>query len=238
MSRSDFARAVREFGVADPQVALGVRLTTLSPSLLADLDRFESGGASIEPLEVLAACIRHARPLVMFLELGGRVMHLRMFPTQGLFACPSDFLGLPEAHVRQLRCVRIEPGVSYRPTEPPGSGDGAERTGPLLLLLWQVAMFGSRSDPLPEIDGRACYRVSPALNIDMLPTDAAVAPILRRMRRKSLTLDDVASEPGMGIERACRLLNAVYLQAGLVTLRASPDARHSSLLAVFARGSR
>ena len=58
------------------------------------------------------------------------------------------------------------------------------------------------------------------------------------MRRKSLTLDDIAFEPGMGIERACRLLNAVYLQAGLITLRASPDAKHSSLLAVFAPDSR
>lgn len=229
MSASDFARHVRLLGVAHTQVSAGVRQTTLSPSLLADLDRFEHG-TGVEPLDVLAACIRHGRPLVLFLELAGRVLSLRLFPAQALFACTADMLGMPEAHVRELRFVRVEPGVQYREPEAQDGEAARAFTGPLPQLLWRMAMRGHRWAPLPEIDGRACYRVSPVLAINLLPADdAAAVAVLSRLKRKALALDDIAAEPGMGIERACRLLNAVYLQAGLITLRSAPAARYSAL---------
>jgi hypothetical protein len=237
-SMSDFALAVSQLGVADPQVSRGVTLTTLSPSLLADLDRFENDGSGVEPLEVLAACIRHARPLVMFLDLSGRVLPVRLFPKQGIFACPLDFPGLPEAHLRELRFLRVGAGVSSWVPQPLSADPAAERTGPLLTLMWSVALYGRRFDLLPEIDGRACYRLSPVLAVAKLPVDAAAARVLRRMRRDALALDDIAAEPGIGLERACRMLNGIYLQAGLITLRASPAARQSSWRSLQTRVSK
>jgi hypothetical protein len=53
------------------------------------------------------------------------------------------------------------------------------------------------------------------------------------MRRNPLSLNQIAAHPGIGPELACRLLNAVYLQAGLITLRSSPAARTSSHSASF-----
>jgi hypothetical protein len=225
MSASDFHRQAQHPDRRDPLVHRGARPLTLSPSLLADLDRFDHKVDGADLLDVLAACVRHARPLVVFLELAGRVLPLRLFPSQGVFACPSDFLGLPEAHLRLLRVARVEPGVEFRPLASANAGAFSESTGALALLLWQVAMLGLRFEPLPEIIGRACYRVSRSLALDLLPIDDAATGLLRRMRRESLTLDDIAAVPGVGFERACRLLNAVYLQAGLITLRTSPASR-------------
>ena len=44
------------------------RLSTLSPSLLLDLMRFEQDGQQGGVLEVLAACVRHARKLLIHLQ--------------------------------------------------------------------------------------------------------------------------------------------------------------------------
>lgn len=225
MLASDFQRVAHIPDLRDPQVYRGVRLTTLSPSLLADLDRFDRRPEGADPLEVLAACVRHARPLVVFLEIAGRVLPLRLFPSAGLYACPADLPGLPEAHLRLLRVARVEPGMAYKAASAVDAGAASERTGALALLSWQIAMRGRRFELLPEITGRACYRVSRSLSLDGLPIDDAAADLLRRMRQDRLALDDMAALPGIGFQRACRLLNAVYLQAGLITLRVSPGSR-------------
>ena len=49
-----------------------------------------------------------------------------------------------------------------------------------------------------------------------------------RLRREVASLREVASWPGMGRERATRLLNALYLQAGLIVSRSHPDAMRDS----------
>lgn len=201
-----------------------LRPTTLSPSLLAELDRFERKAEGADPLEVLAACIRHARPLVVTLEMAPRLLPLRLYPLQGLFVCPAEFLDLPEDRLQQLKVVRVQPGHPHQ--EPaPGAAGAPERTGSLTVLAWQLAMMGGRYELLPEIAGRACYRVSRATDLDGLPIDDAATGLLRRMQRDNLALDDIAAVPGVGYERACRLVNAVYLQGGLITLRYAPASR-------------
>jgi hypothetical protein len=45
-----------------------------------------------------------------------------------------------------------------------------------------------------------------------------------RLRNEGSTLSDIAEWPGMDRERAVRLLNALYLQAGLMVSRSHPDA--------------
>ena len=54
--------------------------STLSPSLLLDLMRFEQEGQSSGVIEVLAACIRHARKLLIHLQAQDRVVPLTVFP--------------------------------------------------------------------------------------------------------------------------------------------------------------
>ena len=52
------------------------RLSSLNPSLLQDLLRFEQDGRHTELLEVLAACVRHARSLAVYMQCGPRVVPL------------------------------------------------------------------------------------------------------------------------------------------------------------------
>ena len=56
------------------------RLSSLNPSLLQDLLRFEQDGRHTELLEVLAACVRHARSLAVYMQCGVRVVPLTVFP--------------------------------------------------------------------------------------------------------------------------------------------------------------
>src|SRR4051812_48246097 len=85
------ADLVRRSG-GDPQAS---RMSSLSPSLLMDLMRFEQDGRQSELLEVVAACLRHARPLCIHLQSDDRVMPLTLFPVERLAHCPvpmPDFL--------------------------------------------------------------------------------------------------------------------------------------------------
>lgn len=235
MSASAFHRNLRHDAGGVSSVMRGTRATKLSPSMLADLDRFGDRPDGADLLELVAACVRHGCPLVLFLEVAGRVLPLRLFPSQALFVCPMDFLGMPEAHVRRLRVVRVDPGIAQHTIAGFAPGADAEHTGPLSALLWQLTMHGERYELLPEIDGRVCYRVSWGWTAGTLPIDDAALALLQRMRRECLALDDLAALPGVGLERACRLLNGVYLQSGLLTLRSAPAARLSTRRPVGAR---
>ena len=79
------------------------KLSTLSPSLMLDLMRFEQGGGQGGVLEILAACIRHARKLLVHLQSRDRVLPLTVFPVEHLVHCPmptADFLALPLDELR------------------------------------------------------------------------------------------------------------------------------------------
>ena len=94
----------------------------------------------------------------------------------------------------------------------------------LAPLLWELAMRGLRRELLPEIAGPAVYRVAPGLEIDALPASGALTPAIQRLARQGATLKELADWPGMDRERATRLLNALYLQSGLIVSRSHPDA--------------
>ena len=46
-----------------------------------------------------------------------------------------------------------------------------------------------------------------------------------RLRRETVALRDIAGWPGMSVERASRLVNALYLTGGLLVTRTHPAAR-------------
>jgi hypothetical protein len=91
-------------------------------------------------------------------------------------------------------------------------------------LLWELAMRGPRRELLPEIAGPAVYRVAPSLDLATVPVTGAIKSAIDRLRRKAVPLAGIASWPAFDRERAARLLNALYLQSGLIVSRSHPDA--------------
>jgi hypothetical protein len=130
----------------------------------------------------------------------------------------------------QLRLVSAEPpGV-----RPPGSTlvdrvASADRYHPLTGLLWTVALHGPRTTLLSEIDGRAAYRVVAANARELPPLRGATSSTVSRLAQRSASLAEIARWPGMSVERASRILNALYLCGTLLVSRAHPAARGTSL---------
>ncbi len=201
------------------------RVSGLSPSLQADLDRSFQDGAGSETLEALAACLRHSKDVTIHLECGAKVVPLTVFPRERLLHCPVDLEDLVARHLTQLQVMHIEPAMLRPPDDPERSLVGeAHLYHALGPLLWELAMRGSRRELLPEIAGPAVYRVSPDLDIRTLPASGALRATIDRLRRQTAHLGEIASWPAFDRERAARLLNALYLQSGLMISRSHPDA--------------
>ncbi len=91
-----------------------------------------------------------------------------------------------------------------------------------------MAVHGARSELLPELTGAAVYRVSPAFNLAAMGSAGALGSAVLQLRRQVASQREIASWPGMDRERATRLLNALYLQAGLIISRSHPAALDES----------
>jgi hypothetical protein len=87
-------------------------------------------------------------------------------------------------------------------------------------------MRGGRNDLLPEIAGPAVYRVTPGLELSTLPIGGGAQTLaaIYRLRREAASLREISEWAGFDREKAARLLNALYLQAGLMVSRSHPDA--------------
>jgi hypothetical protein len=225
MRASAFKRYLEESARSGDAEPMTSRLSTLSPSLLLDLMRFEQEGQRGGVLEILAACIRHARKLLIHLQADQRVVPLTVFPLEHLAHCPmpmAQFLALP---LGDLSVLHVEPALLRPPGDRmhPMAGD-PEHCSALGPLLWELALRGSRSELLPEIAGQAAYRISPGLNLRLLELGGTMAEAVARLKRDTVNLREMAQWPGFDRERAVRLLNGLYLQAGLMVSRTHPAA--------------
>jgi hypothetical protein len=204
---------------------ISTRISQLSPSLKADLLRFGAEGEGSEVVEVMAACVRHGKRVTIHLQTGERVVPLTVFAQERLVHCPlapDELVGKP---MLDLRVMHVEPALLQPPGEPDATLVGAETAHyPLAPLLWELAMRGLRRELLPEIAGPAVYRVAPGLDTAALPASGAVAAAIQRLSRQGASLRELSDWPGMDRERATRLLNALYLQSGLIVSRSHPDA--------------
>lgn len=222
--------------LGDPRLS---RYSSLPPSLLEDLLRFEKEGHSSELLEVVAAAVRHARALTVYLELGDRVAPLTLFPSERLALCPlpvDDLLRgravLPGAEssdgwpLDALRVLRVEPAPARAGSaeEVAPLGDPAHLM-PMGQLSWALSMHGAREDLLPEISGPVAYRLAPGTLLREVNMDAGLRSAVQRLQRGAANLRDMATWPELGKVRASRLLNALYLQAGLIVSRVNAAAR-------------
>lgn len=201
------------------------RISTLSGSMLDDLRRYARDGAPFEAVEALAACVRHGQDITLHLQCGEHAVPLTVFVFEHLVHCPIEMDELVERHLATLTVLHVEPAVLKAPGHPDGPCGAVAEHHALSPLLWNVAMRGARRELLPEIAGAALYRIAPSLDVDGLPAAGALLAGIRRLQNERHALREIADFPGFDRERAERLLNALYLQAGLIVSRAHPAAR-------------
>jgi hypothetical protein len=199
--------------------------TLLPTTMLADLRQLESRREDGDVLEILAACMRHRQSALICLHYEDLAWPVTVFPSELVYHSPRDMaLAGPDglAALGVLSCDA--PGM-----RPPGHWMH-ERVGrmehyhPLKPLLWKLALHGPRNDLLTEIAGHAAYRVTLSRE-DRLLAPGALGPAADRLRSESASLRDIARWPGMSTDRACRLLNALYLTSALMVMRSHPAAR-------------
>jgi hypothetical protein len=227
MRVSDFQRYLHEPGgprCRGPVLESGTRQAALSPSLLADLGRFEHSGRTSEMLEVLAACVRHSQEVVIYLQMGDAVLPLTVFAIERLVHCPITLDVLWANRPTEMRVLHVEPAILRPPGDSEMSLVGEEQHyHSLRPVLWEVALRGSRGSLLPEIAGNVAYRIAPDLDLGLLRVDGALTAAVQRLRGERVTMRQMADWPGMSNERAARLLNALYLQSGLIVSRTKPS---------------
>jgi hypothetical protein len=222
---SDFRRYLDELVRIDGVDLTTARLTSLTPSLLMDLVRFEQGGRQSEVLEVLAASVRHAVDLTVHLQWHERVVPLSVFPADKMVHCPVPLEAFLDSRLSELQVMQVEPALLHVPGAPDQLlASQPEHYAPLGRLLWAIALRGARDTLLPEIAGQAAYRIAPGANLQGLDLPGALSAAVARLRRQTTSLRALADWPGMDRERASRLLNGLYLLAGLIISRTHPAA--------------
>lgn len=211
--------------------------TLLPTTLLADLERLEADPAHDDALEVVAACLRHREPALLCLQHEELVWPVTLFPREGLYHSPRDMQAASAGGLARLKVLSTEPpGV-----RPPGHRmheriGAAEHYRPLVPLLWRLALDGPRRSLLMEIDGTAAYRVVFATRAEQLVAPGALGAAVERLRQTTASLREIAGWPGMSLERASRLLNALYLASSLMVTRSHPSARPAAGLFGWLKG--
>jgi hypothetical protein len=209
-----------------PDPATPTQLSSLSPSLLQDLLRFEPHhGDRRALLEVLAAGVRHTQALAVRLAAPRQEFTLSVFPLDRVVHCPMPLDELLAGDLAALRVLAVRPALMRPPGDAMHARIGhAVRYAALAPLLWAVALRGARGELLPELAGQAAYRVAPGIAFGGLYMPAAMAACIARLRRETCNLRELSEWHGIGRERAMRLLNALYLQSALIVSRTHPAA--------------
>lgn len=200
--------------------------TVLPTTLLADLSRMDADPHERDALEVLAACVRNRDAALIYLGHEDLVWPVTVFPAQMLYHSPRDMALASQAGLADLSFIDIEPpGVRVPGHWMHERVASVEQYRSLSDLLWLVALSGPRSAPLAEIGGTAAYRALKDVAAEGQVLSGALGSAATRLRRETVALRDIAAWPGMSVERASRLLNALYLTGGLMMTRTHPAAR-------------
>jgi hypothetical protein len=218
---SDFQRRLQRTATAADTMAGSTRLSALDASLLQDLQRFGPAAADngLEVLEVVAAAVRHGRALRLMLAHEERVLPLTVLPAEHLVHAPLPLAQWALLRWSQLKVLHVERALGEPLSEP-----GTSHSAPLALVLWALALNGARAELLPEIAGPVAYRIAPGTDLSALDLRGALGAAVNKLRRNTSTLSEMEAWPGFDRERAMRLLNGLYLQAGLMVSRAHPAA--------------
>ena len=91
-----------------PPPAPHTALSSLSPSLLQDLMRFESSGPQRELLEVLAACVRHTQALAITVAAPDQPpLVLSVFPTDRQVHCALPLADVVGGNLATLQVLEV-----------------------------------------------------------------------------------------------------------------------------------
>ena len=217
---SDFQRRLRQTGVdtRSPHSGHSSLDPTLDQSLLQDLQRFDASAqteSGLEVLEVVAASLRHGRALRLLVSHADLVLPLTVMPLQRVVRAPLPLDQWELLNWAGMKVLQVEPALAPVQTD---------HEAPLGLVLWALALQGSRAQLLPEIAGPVAYRIAPSADFSGLHLTGVLASAVARLRRQTTPLQELSSWPGLDAERASRLLNGLYLQSGLIITRSHPAA--------------
>lgn len=224
----------------DAGLSAGDGKSVLATTLVAELRHLHQRQRDGDVLEVYAACLRQRENAMLLLRQRDLLWPLTVFPEKRLYHVRHGLLASLEEGNADLEIVGVEPPAVRPPSVV--DTDGGEDPAyfhPLDALSWTLALSTPRPFLLPEIAGRAAYRLAPDFRPDPTTLVGALGPALRRLRTEISPLRSIARWPGMDLERAMRLVNGVYLQGGLMVLRTHPSARddvpHGGVLAQWLR---
>lgn len=200
--------------------------TTLSSTLMAELVVVARHRQGSDPLAVLAACLRQRENALLLLRHRGLVWPVTLFPREGLYHCPRPLHEALADGSPDLGLLSIEPAGLRPPGHPATERIGhASHYRLLAPLAWALALHAPQARLFDEITGHAAYRITPDFALGPVRLGGALAPAFERLRTEIVALRDLARWPGMTLDRAVRLLNALYVQGGLIVLRAHHAAR-------------
>jgi hypothetical protein len=224
---------------ASPAFAGMQRATLLPTTLQAELRLIDRRREGSDALEAIAACVRLREPALIYLRYEDRVWPVTLFPQDMLYHSPRNLLMGGRRGLRNLKLIDIEPPA----LRPPGHAmheriASAQTYHALAPALWKLALQGPRATLLTEIGGTAAYRALRHLNEQDIEIPGALIPAAERLRRETAPLRKIATWPGMSVERASRMLNALYLSSNLIVSRTHHTARAGFLEWLIGRGPR
>ncbi len=221
---SAFRRSIEDDRHADDD-RITSRLSALDPSLHEDLLRFEQRGRQSELLEVMAGAVRHSHAVTVHLQLREHVVALTVFPVHRLVHCVMPMARFFELQLTDLEVLRVEKAHMPVPDlNKLAQSNVHAHFASLGRLLWELSLRGSRDELLPEIAGQAAYRITPTLDLSTLELSGSLASACDKLKRQTTSLREIAEWPGFDRPRAMRMLNGLYLQAGLMVSRTHPAA--------------
>ncbi len=238
MATEEHASTLWQFSAFDrlhEQAARNVdRPTVISSTLMAEIAALERRQDENDALEVLAACVRLQEPALVYLRFAELVWPVTVFPAQMIYHAPQPLTEAPQQSLAQVTCLSLEPPVVRPPGHAMSDRVAADDSYfSLAPALWRLALHGPRSRVLNEIGGTAAYRVLRNPKVDDLPLPGALGPAAERLRREAASLKQIAAMPGMSLERAARLLNALYLGSNLMVSRSAAAARPEPRRSLF-----
>lgn len=200
--------------------------SVLATTLVAELRQLQQRHREGDVLEVFAACLRQRESALLLLRHRGMLWPVTVFPDKRVYHVKRDLLPTLGEGNADLEIVGVEAAAVRPPSAmADDSTEDPAHYRPLPALLWALAVSAPHPFLLPEIAGRAAYRLTPDYRPETAAAAGALGPALRRLRTEISALRTIARWPGMDLERAMRLVNGVYLQGGLMVLRSHPAAR-------------
>ena len=85
--------------------------TVLPTTLVSELSRLEYSASGTDPMEVIAACMRHREPALIYVLHRELVWPITVFPRERLYHSPRDLATEIRQGVRELSVHSVEPPI-------------------------------------------------------------------------------------------------------------------------------